>query len=569
MDITKIRFRNYKSFSEEKYEEISFDSSINLVIGCNNSGKSSLIDIIEMAFDDYTYYQHSSGPLEMLTAFSITKDHLVFFDKNTSGGDIPGKSHQEYAFGFLGSDLWTEKKITRNRKSGGTFTLKKDLSFSSVETNNKEEELKGLEYWKRTAKTYEDYNFDVLFRRINADRDIIPEKENSNLRVDNNGNGTTNIVRHFINDSDYDETIVETVLLQELNKIVRPDSEFRSIRVQEIGDDDNRKWEIFLGESDGRRFALSQSGSGLKTIIMVLVNLFLIPKIDGNKNKSFVYAFEELENNLHPALQRRLFEYLKIFAKEHDCLIFLTSHSHVAINVLYGDSESKIYHVQKESDISTISKIESYFDKVEILNDLDVKASDLLQSNGIIWVEGPTDRIYIKRWLEVFTSNDIEEGKDYQFLYYGGRMLSNYDLGGDESIEGLISILTTNRNAAIVIDSDKRKKSERINKTKNRIKNGFESRNLMCWITQGKEIENYISARCVNETYSSHYKENVGQYDLFADYIYNIKPSFSNQKVTVAKELSKNINIEDNLLDLVKQIRRLYKEILKWNRIDE
>ena len=33
-----------------------------------------------------------------------------------------------------------------------------------------------------------------------------------------------------------------------------------------------------------------------------------------------------------------------------------------------------------------------------MLNDLDVRASDLLQSNGIIWVEGPSDRIYIKRW---------------------------------------------------------------------------------------------------------------------------------------------------------------------------
>jgi transcription-repair coupling factor (superfamily II helicase) len=41
-------------------------------------------------------------------------------------------------------------------------------------------------------------------------------------------------------------------------------------------------------------------------------------------------------------------------------------------------------------------------------------------------------------------------------MYYGGRMLSHFELEDDsEKTEGLINILTTNRNAAIVIDSDK------------------------------------------------------------------------------------------------------------------
>lgn len=67
----------------------------------------------------------------------------------------------------------------------------------------------------------------------------------------------------------------------------------------------------------------------------------------------------------------------------------------MAINAYFDYEQASIYHVYKENKQSYINKIDNYIDKVEILNDLDVKASDLLQSNGIIWVEGLSDRIYI------------------------------------------------------------------------------------------------------------------------------------------------------------------------------
>lgn len=54
----------------------------------------------------------------------------------------------------------------------------------------------------------------------------------------------------------------------------------------------------------------------------------------------------------------------------------------------------------------------------EIKSRIGVKASDLLQSNCVIWVEGPSDRIYIKKWIELFDGHNLEEGLDYQFIYY-------------------------------------------------------------------------------------------------------------------------------------------------------
>ena len=122
-------------------------------------------------------------------------------------------------------------------------------------------------------------------------------------------------------------------MLDELNSIMKPDSFFSSIRVQQVKSNNNQyKWEVFL-EENGHRFALSKSGSGLKTILLILINLYLIPQTKDYKSKEIVYAFEEIENNLHPALQRRVFEYLYNYSVSHNTTIFLKSHSKIILSV--------------------------------------------------------------------------------------------------------------------------------------------------------------------------------------------------------------------------------------------
>ena len=156
---------------------------------------------------------------------------------------------------------------------------------------------------------------------------------------------------------------------------------------------------------------------------------------------------------------------------------------------------------KEENGVSSIQIVDDFITKSEVLNDLDVRASDLLQSNGIIWVEGPSDRIYIKRWMEIWGGGDLREGIDYQFLYYGGRLLSHYTADESHEENELISILTTNRNSAIVIDSDKTSQSKPINDTKKRIQAEFDKLNLFCWITKGKEIENYVPCQAINDKF--------------------------------------------------------------------
>ena len=125
--------------------------------------------------------------------------------------------------------------------------------------------------------------------------------------------------------------------------------------------------------------------------------------------------------------------------------------------------------------------------------DLGVRASDILQSNAVIWVEGPSDRIYLNKWIELYSDGIIKENKHYQILFYGGRLLSHLS-GRVEISNDLIQLFRANRHSIIMIDSDKKNKNSKINETKQRIKKSSKIWNSLCWVTKGKEIENYTNA---------------------------------------------------------------------------
>ena len=350
-----------------------------------------------------------------------------------------------------------------------------------------------------------------------------------------------------------------------------PDSIFNGITIQKTK---REEWEIFLYENENR-FPLSKMGSGLKTIILVLLNLLVMPYIASYGTipesevhyENMVFAFEELENNLHPALQRRLFDYIYKFSIKQDTTILLTSHSHVAINMFADMENAKLYHVNKEKGKSSIHKVDDFITKCEILSDLDVRASDLLQSNGIIWVEGPSDKVYIKRWLEIWGDKDLVEGKDYQFLYYGGRILSHFTADTENKDDNLIKILSTNRNSAIVIDSDICGERKDINDTKKRIREEFEASNLFCWITDGKEIENYISYQAINSAYNSDLDRQCKKNEIFPNYITKVIEKARFDKVAFAHRVIEYINDDNSkdILDLKDTIIELSNTIKQWN----
>lgn len=554
-----LRFKGYKSFTQEYVEILEFEK-INVFIGKNNSGKSSCLDIIKDIIDPNELDKNPflKNGLEIQLVHALSEEEIRYvFSENTFGGGIPTENHYMFGKNYIGKKMNFRISVEKDYR-----TRERDFQYQYVENKNVFE-AEYNNYWNQFGERMRSLWKEYEFRRLDAERNIVPEVESNDENINLNGEGASNLIQKIINYSEYDENIVQEELLTALNAIIYPETTYENIKIQQVDDAGELKWEIFLQEK-GKRYALSKMGSGLKTIILVLANLLIIPKLKAYKNKKIIYAFEELENNLHPALQRKLFEYIYKYAQDNDIMIFLTTHSHVAINTFCDKEGTQIFHVEKQDGVSKMHKIDDYISKTTLLNDLDVRASDILQSNGIIWVEGPSDRVYIKRWLKIFGGDEIEEGRDYQFLYYGGRLLSHYT--AEQDCEDLISILLTNRNAAIVIDSDKRKNNSKINETKKRVKNEFEKYGAFCWITKGKEIENYLEKEAIEEAFGKKVGKQCEQYQLFPEYIGPICPTF--KKVEFAQKVVPYIIQEraSKMLDLEKQVKSLYAVIKKWNQ---
>ena len=561
-----IKISNYKCFDNP----IGFDEikPINVIIGKNNIGKSSLIDMIEFHYDMDKYCDEcrKNSKLKLIINKELEESDFGFFRKNSlsswNRSRNPRLDDHDYAIQeFLNKMFVYDYKI-RKESNYGTPTNKRDSRHISNEhfLNSDSGEilqiLNGINFKQKNVK------------RIYSERNILPEKDSNIIQVDGNGNGASNIINKFINRNDLDSSKVQVDLLKKLNEIMGDDYNFTNIVVQTIEDKDSLIWEIFLDEEHKGRIALSQSGSGLKTIILLLIFTILIPVLERKELSDYVFILEELENNLHPSLQRNVIKHIESLVST-GVTFFITTHSNVFIDSYADSSIVNLYHLFKSNNQMELVKVERFLEKNSILNDVGFKASDILQSNGIIWVEGPSDRLYINKWIELWSDNTLKEGKDYQCVFYGGKLLSH--LSFEEDIEELVNLLKVNRNSIIMIDSDKKQERGRINSTKVRIKQECESNNIMNWITEGREIENYISADIIKKSLEKESEEEFNRYDDIKDYLNKIErdlgTKFEANKVGFAKKFISDMNLDNcrNILDLDSNMKRVIKTIKSWN----
>ena len=411
-------------------------------------------------------------------------------------------------------------------------------------------------------------NFNKNFKRIYAERDIEEEETKNDRNVSGKGEGITNIINKFLNDSNLEESIIENDLLDSLNQIMKNDAFFEKVTVQR---QENNKWEIYLKENGKDRVPLSKSGSGLKTILMILVFTILIPKSEKKDLSDYIFAFEEIENSLHPSLLRRTLQYIEDVANK-GAQFFLTTHSNVMLDAFQNKDNVSAYNVIREGNNTIAKCINNVYGKKQCLDELGFKASDLFQSNGVIWVEGPSDRIYINKWIELWSDGKYHEGMHYQCIFYGGRLLSHLTTDDNKNVDKLIKVLNVNRNFIIIFDSDKQRPNSKISDTKKRIINECDS-NLNVWITKGREIENYVPKDIIDESLFINSSEQFGQYSDIKEYLnktsqMNLGFKFENDKVGYAYRFIEKMTKENmkNSFDINERMLSIIKMIEEWNR---
>ena len=568
MFIDGFRISGYRSFGAHE-QEIGELEKVNVFIGKNNSGKSNILRFIErlpQIFVSHHYGRDKAKPLfeplHDLHKGATSCDRINFsllIGKNSAAKTVMDEAFNKL-FPQIGNrveewrdGVWIPYSITNLHDGETKFDvvvlsdlLKKSYSeYQIVQAFS----LDGWQGGTREAQLeHVAVKFDLLksckfeVSTIPAYRKITAESADWEL----NGRGLIqklNMLKNPVVGREEDQE-----RFRDINQFLRD-----ILGKPEANIDIPHSVDDLYVEFDNRRLPIESLGTGIHQVILLAIAVTLI--------ENAVVCIEEPEIYLHPELQKKFINYICDKTKNQ---YMLTTHS----NAIFDCPKVNIFHCALQNGCTSVEKARVSSQKHLILDELGYRASDILQSNCIIWVEGPSDRIYLNKWIGD-RDPQLREGIEYSIMFYGGRLLNHLSVD-DEAIKDFISLSRMNRNVALIMDSDKRYPRQPLNDTKKRIIEEFAKIKGVCWVTKGRQIENYVSPqRLVDSIKAVHGSEcsvaNLLEFDDVTKYVKNGNEQ-SIDKIRIAKEFATQL-ADFTVLDLAKKMDELILFIRSANGI--
>ena len=199
-----------------------------------------------------------------------------------------------------------------------------------------------------------------------------------------------------------------------------------------------------------KEYEIYNLGDGIKQLIVLLYQIYM------HKDEKYMFFIEEPEINLHPGFQRKFMEILlSDDFKKHT--YFINTHSNHIIDIINENDDVKLYKFKKKKDKKVITEVNN--DYVSILNELGIRSSSIFLSNCTIWVEGISDRIYLKKYLELYfketeRENYYKENIHYSFVEYSGGNLPHWNFNPKIDSADQINVNWLSNNAFLIVDND-------------------------------------------------------------------------------------------------------------------
>ncbi|REH01681.1 AAA family ATPase [Flavobacterium aquicola] len=530
------RFKDY--FLGEEEQNISFlpsFNSINIVVGTNNSGKSRFIRNL-MEFDKFnavddllkirefvpiynmeveetnvkiydaisrfqqrvnnTYYSESEyyrENVKVLVANKLINLEMTSLDSfltivNRNISNLQNIKHLGVENDYLSNFNKIDKNFYKeyeNFKSYYIPTLRSAHSLFNFDSDlNKYSKIEDDVYLYTYLKNYKINNKVEIFTGLHLYREILNAR-NSKRETRNKFEK----FQDFVGENFFDGKKIDIVaeFKKEYNLDGKNDNEIISVDIE--------------GEIKSRD--LCDLGDGIQALIILMYKIFMA------EDNSFMYI-DEPELNLHPGMQRLFLEQItnNKDLKKKNITYVITTHSNHFLDLTIEKDNISIYSFSiRNNDLGdnqfTIRNVNRGDNS--LLKELGVNNSSVFMANCSIWVEGISDRNYIKAFLKSYCDSIgksyPKEDIDFAFFEYAGSNIDHYifeDEIEDEKKEFVINdikALSLSNKIFLLADSDavtktkNKQKFERLEALQNAESDNFKPK--IIWNI--REIENLLT----------------------------------------------------------------------------
>lgn len=226
---------------------------------------------------------------------------------------------------------------------------------------------------------------------------------------------------------------------------------------------------------------LQDLGTGVAEYLTLLAFLSL-----RTTEEPLAVFIDEIEAHLHPSATREL---VRIIRREFPQVqLFLATHSTDLLDQVEDDW--RIFRFSMPDTHTVVTPISpKTSEAIDTIWDLGYRPAQLFMANCIIFVEGPSDVVYLNSLLEHLAPH-LVEGRDYSFLFYGGANIAHVAYETDS--EQLISLLRCANNPIVVCDKDCQD-GEPLKAAVARIDSEAKRLTRSVFVTPGYEIESIMT----------------------------------------------------------------------------
>ena len=400
MYISELKINGYKNCNEES--TILFNSGLNVLVGENACGKTTIIDAIRMIL------RESELP------YVTEEDFYKSFEKEEERRNIRIDLKME--------ELSPEEKITFLSWCNAEFEAELHLEIEK-EPNPKGYFKKSIWGGKSKASAFEEETYDYI------DTIYLPALRNAEEKLTNGRKSRLALLlKHQYTEDVRKEKLVEA--FSDFNKSIINNDDKKFSEIEQAKKDINTAMEnsmgTVFGQSVNLQFAESSFTSILQSIKMVFFphigeiddkkfrdvainslgynNLLYIATVFAelevvNKNHGLftVLLIEEPEAHLHPQIQSKLIKYLqKVASLKRNLQIIVTTHSAVIASsvgvesIIYIKGKNNGILSKRIADFGLEDNVKKYLNRW-----MDITKSTLLFSKGVILVEGICEAMLI------------------------------------------------------------------------------------------------------------------------------------------------------------------------------